>query len=130
MATITLYRPIGTAELALIEAACWLAFPEMPSGFKFYAYTQPPTDVLLWREWEQDRTSDQFMYPEVGQGEVVESWLAWGNSPIVAFVVSFELDEKSPLRQTGWCDGSYEVGKINAALVGPISLYETQAAEE
>ncbi len=130
MATITLYRPIGTAELALIEAACWLAFPEMPGAFKFYAYTQPPTDVLSWRKWEQDRTSDQFMYSEVGQGEVVESWQAWGNSPTAAFIVAFELNEQSSLRESEWRDRSYEVGKINASLVGPISLYETQAVEE
>jgi hypothetical protein len=119
LATVTLYRPIGTAELALLERALWRAFPAMPQGHKFYAYTSPPEDVLAWKE--RSMKIDDF--PEVGQGEIVRSWEAWGNSPSCAFIVAFELDEQSPLRKSEWNDRSYEVDEINAALVGAISLH-------
>lgn len=119
MATITLYRPIGTAELDLIERDSWRAFPPMPNGHKFYAYLQPPTDVLEWKH------RSVVEIPEEGQDDVVRSWDAWGNSPTPAFVVAFELDERSPLGRSAWGDRSYSVDEVNAALVGPISLHGT-----
>lgn len=126
LATVTLYRPIGTAELVLLERASWRAFPAMPPGHKFYAYTSPPDNVLAWRE----RLKKINHIPEVGQTEIVQSWEAWGNSPSSAFIVAFELDEQSPLRKSGWNDRSYEVNEINAALVGAISLYDLNTRSE
>lgn len=128
MATITLYRPVGTTELALIEGLSWASFPAMPHGHKFYAYRGPPTDVLHWREHLLD--SERAMYPELGQEDVVKSWDAWGNSRTSAFIVAFEIDEHSPLAPSKWGERSYEVEDINGALVGPISLYQSLHRDE
>lgn len=129
VATITLYRPIGTVERTLIEALSWRAFPAMPHGHQFYAYLQPPCGVLQWKERLQNPEKWDYIF-ETGQREVVESWDAWGNSPTCAFIVAFELDEHSPLSLSRWDDRSYDVDGINSALVGPISLYERSGTEE
>lgn len=92
MATLTLYRPIGTAEAALIADLGWKSFPPMPEGFGFYAYPQPPNDP---RSWSAELSIPE-MYDalEYGQQEVVDSWEAWGNAPDNFFVIWFEVDER------------------------------------
>ena len=122
MPTMTLYRPIGTAEYALLQEASWRNFPAMPQGYAFFAYTSPPEDVLEWK----DRLADieNFDAWEVGQEEVVSSWTAWNNSHTVAFVVAFEVDADSSLKDSrGWRDQAYEVDEVNKALIGPITIY-------
>jgi len=98
----------------------------MPIGHRFFVYTQPPSDVLLWSQYLTD--PERMEHPEVGQEEVVRSWKAWGNSPTSGFVVTFELDERSALFESGCYDRHYNVDDINAALVGPISVYEVLRA--
>lgn len=116
MATKTLYRPVGTAEIALLAQGSWKRFPEMPFGFSFYAYTQPPGDIRGWAAEVNDPKNYESL--ECGQAEVVKSWDAWRNAPDSAFVVWFEVDENF------WPggDGSRDVFEINDALVGPIEV--------
>lgn len=128
MATMTLYRPIGSAELSLIKEAAWRAFPQMPQGHPFYVFTVPPEEVLAWKEALSDWINQAEYWP-TGAREIVESWDAWGNSPDRAFVVAFEVDEHSALRRDGWWNRSYSVDEINDALIGPISLHADEIAE-
>lgn len=52
MTTITLYRPVGTKELALIEAAGFRAFPpRLPEQPIFYPVTNQAYAVQIARDW-------------------------------------------------------------------------------
>ena len=52
MATITLYRPVGPKELALIEASGWKAFPpRLPEQPIFYPVTNEEYAVQIARDW-------------------------------------------------------------------------------
>ncbi|HEX4295889.1 MAG TPA: hypothetical protein VHZ29_17275 [Rhizomicrobium sp.] len=51
-ATVTLYRPVGSAELALIEAAEFRAFPpRLPDQPIFYPVTNEAYAVQIARDW-------------------------------------------------------------------------------
>jgi hypothetical protein len=114
--TLTLYRPIGTAEAALIEQAGWQSFPEMPEGFGFYAYSQPVGDPREWPKQVQD--IEWFEALEYGQGEVVRSWEAWGNSSDEYLIVWFEVDERLEPR----LHAPLNVDAVNEALTGEIEI--------
>jgi hypothetical protein len=52
MTTITLYRPVGPEELALIEAAAWRAFPpRLPEQPIFYPVTNEEYAIQIARDW-------------------------------------------------------------------------------
>lgn len=116
MTTLTLYRPIGTAEVALIAQGDWQAFPKMPEGFGFYAYAQPVGDPRKWLEEVED--IEMFEALEYGQAEVVKSWEAWGNEPDDYSVVWFEVGEG--FRPNLY--GPLDIYAVNRALVGPIEV--------
>lgn len=51
-ATITLYRPVGTAELGLIEASGWTAFPpRLPEQPIFYPVLNEAYATEIARKW-------------------------------------------------------------------------------
>ncbi len=51
-ATVTLYRPVGPAELALIEAAAWRRFPpRLPDQPIFYPVVQEAYAIKIARDW-------------------------------------------------------------------------------
>lgn len=114
--TLTLYRPIGTAEAALIGQADWQSFPDMPDGFGFYAYNQPVGDPREWPAQVQD--IEWFEALEYGQAEVVRSWEAWGNASDEYFVVWFEIDERLEPR----LHAPLNVDAVNEALTGKIEI--------
>ena len=121
MATLTLYRAIGTAELALLTANGWTHFPDMPQGFEFYAYSGPLDDP---REWPAQL--DDLEYSECthyGQRQVVASWAAWGNAPDSFFIVWFEVNEESWSKlKNAVGDVSCDVAVINKVIVGNIEI--------
>jgi hypothetical protein len=52
MSTITLYRPTGTKELALIEASGFTAFPpRLPEQPIFYPVTNEAYAIQIARDW-------------------------------------------------------------------------------
>jgi len=52
MTTITLYRPVGTRELALIEATGFRAFPpRLPEQPIFYPVTNQAYAIQIARDW-------------------------------------------------------------------------------
>ena len=114
--TLTLYRPVGTVEITLIEDSEWRAFPPMPFGHRFHYFARPPDDPRSWAETL--RNPDRAWEVDPQEEDVIKSWIAWGNDPGVAYVVWFEVGEKK-----GSFDRPYSVTEMNAALVGPISIY-------
>ena len=51
-ATVTLYRPVGGTELALIEASGWRAFPpRLPEQPIFYPVTNEAYATQIARDW-------------------------------------------------------------------------------
>lgn len=116
MTTLTLYRPIGTAEAALLAKADWKRFPPMPQGTNFYAYSQPVGNPRTWPAEVED--IELFEALEYGQAEVVQSWKAWGNSPDEFLIVWFEVDERlQPALYR-----PVDVDAVNQALAGPIEV--------
>ena len=52
MTTVTLFRPVGTKELALIEASGWRAFPpRLPEQPFFYPVTNEGYAAQIARTW-------------------------------------------------------------------------------
>lgn len=63
MTTITLYRPVGTKELALIEASAWAAFPpRLPEQPIFYPVTNEAYARQIAREWNTVHNEDRRGY--------------------------------------------------------------------
>ena len=115
---MTYYRPVGTAELALLEQGEWCAFPPVP-GYPFFVYSQFPGDPRLWPgQLEDIEYFEYFECLEYGQAEMVESWAAWGNDAEEFAVVWFEV------AGDGWRSWgtAYDVETINEALVRPIEI--------
>lgn len=52
MPTVTLYRPVGPTELALIEASGWRAFPpRLPEQPIFYPVLNEEYAIQIARDW-------------------------------------------------------------------------------
>jgi len=61
--TITLYRPVGSKELALIQAADWQAFPpRLPEQPIFYPVTNEAYAVQIARDWNARHNEDMRGY--------------------------------------------------------------------
>ena len=61
--TVTLYRPVGTQELALIEAADWRGFPpRLPEQPIFYPVTNEAYAAQIARDWNAVHNDDKRGY--------------------------------------------------------------------
>ncbi len=57
---LTLYRPVGSAELTLIEAADWRAFPpRLPEQPIFYPVTNEAYARQIARDWNARHNDDK-----------------------------------------------------------------------
>ncbi len=107
-ATTTLYRPVGPAELALIEAAEWRAFPpRLPEQPIFYP--------VLNEEYARQIAS-RWNIQESGAGFVTR------------FAVDTEFLKRYPPQQVGasvhrelWVPAE-ELDEFNRHIVGPIEV--------
>jgi hypothetical protein len=107
-ATVTLWRPVGPAELSLVRASRWRAWPpRLPDQPIFYPVLNEAYAIKIARDWN---------VPASGAG----------------FVTRFELDaefaRRYPVRQAGgrtilelWVPAE-ELKEINAHLAGPIQV--------
>ncbi|MGJ4994901.1 ADP-ribosylation/crystallin J1 [Bradyrhizobium sp. HKCCYLS3077] len=109
--TITLWRPVGPKELALIEASGMRAFPpRLPEQPIFYPVLTEHYAVKIARDWN---------VPASGSGHVVR------------FDVLREFIDRYPVQQAGGRDHleywipSEELDDFNAAIVGAITLVRT-----
>lgn len=63
MSTVTLYRPVGTAELKLIEQSGWQAFPpRLPDQPIFYPVTNFDYAAIIARDWNVKYNEDSKGY--------------------------------------------------------------------
>lgn len=108
--TITLYRPVGPAELALIEQAGWKAFPpRLPEQPIFYPVVQKEYAIRIARDWN---------VKESGAGYVLR------------FDVDAEFLRQFPVQEAGGRDHteywipSERLDELNRHIVGRIELVE------
>jgi hypothetical protein len=58
--TVTLFRPVGSKELALIEAADWRGFPpRLPEQPIFYPVTNEAYAAQIARDWNARHNDDR-----------------------------------------------------------------------
>ena len=62
MKTVTLFRPVGPKELALIEASDWSAFPpRLPEQPIFYPVLNEPYATQIARDWNVKESGAGFV---------------------------------------------------------------------
>ncbi|UQN05264.1 hypothetical protein [Deinococcus sp. QL22] len=116
--TVTLWRPVGEYELALIAASQWAAFsPRLPDQPIFYPVLNRP-------------------YAE----EIARDWNAKRNSPPVGYVTEFEVRTEvvtsyeiqivgsEGIHQELWVPAE-ELDAFKAAILGPIRVVAHFAGE-
>ena len=80
--TVILYRPVGTKELALIEASDFTAFPpRLPEQPIFYPVTNEEYAAQIARDWNAKYNEDKIGY--VTKFEVRKEFLAGYETKIV-----------------------------------------------
>ena len=119
METVTLFRPVGPSELALIEASGWRAFPpRLPEQPIFYPVTN--------HEYA---------------AQIAQRWNTRDNKP--GFVTRFQVDAtfaaRYPVQKVGgalhtelWVPAE-ELAEFNRNIVGPIEVvgeYHSNAGEK
>ncbi|WP_116246629.1 ADP-ribosylation/crystallin J1 [Nocardiopsis sp. FIRDI 009] len=106
--TVTLWRPTGPEELALVRASGWRAWPpRLPGQPIFYPVLNEDYAVRIARDWN---------LPRDGEGHVTR------------FHVDAAFAARYPVRQVGgrtilelWVPAE-ELGEFNAHIRGPIEL--------
>jgi hypothetical protein len=107
---ITLYRPVGSKELALIVTAAWKAFPpRLPEQPIFYPVTNEAYARQIARDWNARHNDDSCGF-------------------VTRFLVRAEVANRYERRIVGgreheelWVPAE-ELAVFNAAIVGPIEL--------
>lgn len=113
MTTVTLYRPVGTAELKLIEASGWKAFPpRLPEQPIFYPVTNEAYAAQIARDWNAVHNDDKRGY--VTRFAVAANFLAGFDKKIVG---GREHEEY-------WIPAE-DLPLFNAAIEGQIEVVET-----
>lgn len=108
--TVTLYRPVGTAELDLIEKAGWKAFPpRLPEQPIFYPVTNREYACQIARDWNVRHNDD-------------------GRGYVTRFHVRKEEVDRYERKVVGgreheelWVPAE-ELERFNGAIVGPIEI--------
>lgn len=108
MTTITLYRPVGPKELALIEASGWREFPpRLPEQPIFYPVLNEAYATQIARDWN---------VPESGAGFVTR------------FRIDAEFVSRYPVKTVGaaihqelWVPAE-ELAEFNRRIVGLIEV--------
>ena len=117
MTAITLYRPVGTAELKLIEEAGWRAFPpRLPEQPIFYPVTNEAYAAQIARDWNAVHNDDHKGY--VTRFDVRSDFLSAYEKKVVG---GREHEEY-------WIPAE-DLEAFNAAIEGTISVTQTFAGE-
>jgi hypothetical protein len=108
--TTTLYRPVGPAELALIEASGWRAFPaRLPAQPIFYPVLNVEYARQIARDWNVRESGAGF----VTRFEIDSAYVAQFPVQTVGAAIHQEL----------WVPAE-ELNAFNAHIVGPIEVTE------
>jgi hypothetical protein len=108
MELITLYRPVGPKELALIEATGWKEFPpRLPEQPIFYPVTNEEYATQIARDWNVRQSGAGF---------------------VTRFQVRAEFAARYPVQKVGgaihselWVPAN-ELAEFNQNIVGPIEI--------
>jgi hypothetical protein len=108
MSTITLFRPVGSKELELIEASGWTRFPpRLPEQPIFYPVLNEEYATQIARDWNVKQSGAGF---------------------VTRFAVDTEFARRYPVRTVGssvhqelWVPAE-ELDEFNRHLVGPIEV--------
>jgi hypothetical protein len=108
MNTVTLYRPVGQQELALIELSGWKAFPpRLPGQPIFYPVTNEKYAIQITRDWNVK---------------------AGGSGYVTKFAVDAEFASKYPKKIVGarsheelWVPAE-ELDEFNRHIIGTIEV--------
>jgi hypothetical protein len=110
MDTVTLYRPVGPAELELIKASGWKAFPpRLPDQPIFYPVTNQAYATQIARDWNVKASGAGF----VTQFAVDSIYLA-----------RFPIQTVGGSMHTEYWISAEELGEFNANIVGLIEVIE------
>lgn len=108
MKTMTLYRPVGPKELALIEASSFKAFPpRLPEQAIFYPVLNAEYATQIARDWNVPQSSAGF---------------------VTRFQVEPEFVVRYPIQQVGGAEHrelwvpTEELEEFNRHIVGPIEV--------
>ena len=112
-ATITLYRPVGSKELKLIESSGWRAFPpRLPEQPIFYPVTNEAYARQIARDWNAKHNDDRRGY--VTRFDVLSDFLGRYEPKVVG---GREHEEY-------WIPAQ-DLDAFNAAIDGSIAVIET-----
>lgn len=107
-ATVTLYRPVGPAELALLEAADWRAWPpRLPEQPIFYPVTNERYAVEITRRWN---------VRDAGVGYVTRFDVRRG------FMDRYPVQVVGEPHHAEWWIPAEDLDELNAAIVGRIEV--------
>src|SRR3954469_3328935 len=108
MQTVTLFRPVGPKELALIESSGWRAFPpRLPEQPIFYPVTNEDYAIQIARDWNVKSSGSGFVTRFDGEAE----YAARFPKKIVGSRVHEEL----------WVPAE-ELAEFNSKIVGKIEV--------
>ena len=111
MTLVTLFRPVGPKELALIEASGWKAFPpRLPEQPIFYPVTNEDYAVQIARDWNVKADGSGF----VTRFKLEAEYLARFPKKIVGSSVHEEL----------WVPAE-ELAEFNSRIIGEIKVIHT-----
>ena len=106
--TVTLYRPTGPAELALVEASGFLRWPaRLPDQPIFYPVTNEQYAVEIARDWN---------VPASGSGFVTRFGV------LKSFMDRYALHQVGGTKHTEWWVPAEELDALNDHIVGGIEV--------
>jgi len=114
--TVTLYRPVGTAELRLIEGLAWSGFPpRLPEQPIFYPVTNEAYARQIAQDWNARDNDDR-------KGFVTRFAVT------AAFLAAYEPKVVGGREHEEYWIPAEDLAAFNAALIGPIELIASYEA--
>jgi hypothetical protein len=108
MITVTLFRPVGPQELALIEASGWKSFPpRLPEQPIFYPVTNEAYAVQIARDWNVKASGAGF----VTRFEVQAEYLS-----------RYQVQKVGGLSHTEYWIPAEDLAEFNRNIVGQITV--------
>lgn len=109
--TLTLFRPVGPKELALIEASGWRAFPpRLPEQPIFYPVLNEEYAVQIARDWN---------VPASGAGFVTRFAVEAG------YAARFDRQVVGGREHEEFWVPAEELAEFNRHIIGPIEVIRT-----
>ncbi|TDM08814.1 MAG: hypothetical protein C4K60_05390 [Ideonella sp. MAG2] len=106
--TITLYRPVGPSELALLKASGWRRWPaRLPDQPIFYPVTNQVYAEEIARDWN---------VPASGAGYVTRFEV------LSSFMARYSIHQVGAAQHKEWWIPAEELEALNEAIIGQIEL--------